>query len=345
MSSPTAAEAASGTSETERADGAVPDEPGRGRHATKPSEVPAKGWKDVGLRVVKEMQEDNVPLAAAGVAFYGFLAAVPALAALVSIYGLFATPRQVGSRVNDLFGALPEDARRLLSNQLKAIAGGSSAGLSLTAAVGILLSLWSASSGMAHLMQAVNLAYGEKHTRKFLKQRAMALGLTVGSLVVVIAAVTAMTVFPAALGATSLPTPLRALLNVAGWLVLALLFVVGLSVLFRYSPERDEPKWRWVTPGALVGLALWVTASVLFQVYAANFSSYNKTYGALAGVVLLLMWLFLSGLAVLVAAEINAELEHQTQQDTTTGPPQPLGERNAEMADTVGPSADALKHH
>jgi membrane protein len=308
----------------------------RGRQADKPSEIPAKGWKDIAKRVGKEMKDDHAVLSAAGVAFYGFLAAIPALAALVSLYGLFADPGQVQSRVEDLFGALPEDARTLLTSQLKAIVSSSGGSLTFGLIIGIMLSLWSASSGVSHLIEAMNVAYDEHDHRKFWKVRGLALLLTLGAVVFIVFAIGVIAALPAALGQSSLPGAVRWLLRVLVWPVLAVGFAFGIGVLYRYGPDRDEPKWRWVSWGAVVAVVLWIVASIVFQVYTANFGSYNKTYGSLAAVVVLMMWLFITALVIIVGAEINAEMEHQTAKDTTEGPERPLGQRDAEMADTVG---------
>ncbi|MCU1354298.1 MAG: ribonuclease [Acidimicrobiales bacterium] len=288
------------------------------------------------MRVSKRTVEDNVTLAAAGVAYYGFMALIPALAAMIAIYGLLVTPAEAAAKVGQLFGTLPREARTLLQDQVRTIAGSSSAGLSATAAVGIAGALWAASSGIAHLMVAVNQAYGEKHTRKFAKQRLIALAMTLGAIVLVGLAVLGVVVVPAWVGGSSLPVAVRLTIDAVSWLAVGAVFLLGLAVLYRYAPERDEPKWRWVSVGSVIGLVMWLAATLALRVYTASFGSYNQTYGALAGVVLLLLWLYVSALSVLVAAEINAEVEHQTARDTTEGPPQPMGERGAEMADTLG---------
>ncbi|MCU1452466.1 MAG: Ribonuclease [Acidimicrobiales bacterium] len=313
-----------------------PDAGGRGRAAASPGDIPPKGWKDILARVLKRTIEDNVSLAAAGVAYYGFMALIPALAAGISIYGLLVTPAEAAAKVGRLFGTLPSEARKLLQDQVRTIAGSSATGLSITAAVGVAAALWAASSGIAHLMVAVNQAYGEKHTRKFLKQRLIALALTIGALILVGLVVVGIGVVPAAVAKSSLPAVARLAIDAAAWLGVAALFLVALAVLYRYAPERDEPKWSWVTTGSVIGLALWFAATLGLRLYTAGFGSYNKTYGALAGVVLLLLWLYVSALAVLLGAEINAEMEHQTVKDTTEGEPRPMGERGAHMADTLG---------
>ncbi len=312
-----------------------PGEPGgdHGLDADRPSELPAEGWKDVLIRVKNQMRDDHVSLSAAGVAFFGFLSIIPGLAAFVSLYGLFANPDQVRSRVEQAFGALPSDARHLLTDQLSRLTESSRASLGFGLAVSLALALWSASSGVAHLIEAINLAYNEQQKQGFLKRRGTALLFTFALLVVGIVAAAGIGLAANVGGSNSL---VQWVVRVVTWLVVALLFIVILSVLYRFGPDRDDPKWRWVTPGSVTALVLWVAISVGFQFYVANFGSYNKTYGSLAAIVVMLFWLFLSALVVLVGAELNSELEHQTARDSTVGKERPLGTRDAYVADTVG---------
>ncbi len=316
---------------------ATPSQEGRGRDAGSPTDIPAAGWKDIAVRVKDDVTQKNTSLLAAGVAFYGFISLIPALAAAISIYGMVVDPQDAADRIERSLRVLPTEARELMSQQVESITSSSSSALSITAAVSIALALWAASSGMANLMKAVNQAYDELHTRKFFKQRGMALALTLGGIVLAGLALTALAVVPAI--ASDWPTPLDVVMTVVGWIVAAGLFLAGLAVLYRYAPERDDPEWTWVSPGAVLALVLWLLATLGLRFYATNFGSYNETYGALAGVVLLLLWLFVSAFAVLLAAEVNGQMEHQTVIDTTQGPDEPMGERGAEVADTVGRSS------
>ena len=317
---------------------AVPDD-GRGRQAERPGHIPLRGWKDILYRTRQEIKNDHTSLSAAGVAFFGFLAVVPALAALVSIYGLFADPAEVERRVTDLFGALPEEARALLTSQLHSVVDQSSGALGLSVLVGIALSLWSASSGMGHLIEAINVAYDEPETRGMIRKRGLALLFTVGAVIFVVVAVGVIGVLPAALDAMGLASGLRWVINLLLWPLLAVGFVAALALLYRYGPDRDEPRWRWVSGGSIVAVVIWLLASLAFRFYTANFGSYNETYGSLAAVVVLLLWLYLTAFVVLIGAQINSEMEHQTAVDTTEGPSRPLGERDAVMADTIGEEA------
>jgi membrane protein len=315
------------TSQAEVADG------GRGRRAERPQQIPPKGWKEIALRLKTEVKQDQVPLLAAGVAFYTLLSLFPAIIAAVSIYGLVADPDTVRSQLERLTELLSPETAAILGDQIKQITAGAGGALGLATVLGILIALWSASSGMKALVTGVNMAYDETETRKFLKLRGLALLLTLGAMVLMGVALALIVAFPALTG--DWPTALRWTASVLRWLLLAALLIVGLAVLYRYAPDRDEPRWSWVTWGSGIATLLWVAASFAFSFYVAQFGNYNKTYGALAGIVILLFWLYLTAFVVLVGAELNTEMELQTAEDTTAGPERPLGERQAHAADHV----------
>ena len=308
----------------------------RGRQADAPSAIPKKGWKDIAVRVKDSLRDDQVSLLAAGVAFFTLLALAPALAAVVSIYGLVTTPAEASKQIADFTTALPKDARSLLADQVKTVAGGNPRGLGIALVIGVLLSLWTASGGMKQLIEAVNVAYDESETRKFLRLRGLALLFTLGMIVVFVATLGLLAVLPAVVNSSAG----QVVANVVRWPLLAVLMAVALAVLYRYAPDRDNPKLRWVTWGAGIATLLWVVGSVLFTVYVSNFGHYNKTYGSLGAVVVLLLWLYLSAFIILLGAEINAEMELQTAKDTTKGPEQPMGTRQAYAADKLGPASD-----
>lgn len=313
-------------------------EPGnRGREAGRPGEIPARGWKDVVVRLKAQLKEDDVPLLAAGVAFFALLALVPTLVAVVSLYGLVADPSDVQRTVDDTLQAAPAEVRDLVSSQLESVIDSSPSGLRIGVFVGLALALWSASSGMKHLMGAITLAYDEVDDRKFLRLRGLALLLTVGAIVVALLALAGMVV-PDGLDDSGSTGTLRTVLQFARWPVLAVVVVLALSVLYRWAPDRDAARWRWVSPGALLATAVWLVASIGFSIYTANFGRYNETYGALGAIVVLMLWLYITAYAVILGAELNCELERQTVVDTTKGPDRPLGERDAYAADTIGRS-------
>jgi membrane protein len=308
----------------------------RGRAADAPTDIPARGWKDIAIRVKQRIKRDHVPLDAAGVAFFGFLASVPALAAVISVSGFVLSPDDAQQRVEDLFDAAPEEARDLLAAQLQSVSEGSGGALSVGIIVSLLLSIWAASSGMGHLMTAVNIAYAEEESRGWFKRKLLALALTLGAILFVLVAIVVISALPAVLRALDWPGPVRWLLNLLVWPVLGAIMAAGLAVLYRKAPDRRDAEWGWVSAGSIIAVIVWAIASIGFQVYTANFASYNETYGSLAAIVILLIWLWISTFAVLLGAQINAETEHQTTHDSTEGGEQPFGERHATMADTVG---------
>ena len=314
-----------------------------GRSAEHPTEIPKRGWKDVGARTLAETKADNVSLLSAGVAFYALLALVPALIALVSIYGLVADPTEVEDQVADLLGAAPQEVRDLIETQLQSIVEGSSRGVGLATIGGIAIALWSASSGMKHLVTAINIAYDEQETRRFLKMRALALALTLGAIAFLVAAFAVVALLPALLAGSDLDGPARAVINVLRWPGLAVAFGLALAALYRYGPDRDDARWQWLSVGAIVATVLWIAGSLVFSVYAANFGRYNETYGSLGAIVVVLLWLFLTAFAVILGAELNAETERQTAVDTTEGRDKPLGHREAHAADTIGPTAEQVR--
>jgi membrane protein len=304
-----------------------------GGDAAKPTEIPKRGWLQVVKRGWAEAKADQVPLLGAGVAFYGFLALFPSLIAIVLIYGLVADPAQIANQVGQLSGALPEDARRIITDQLQFVSTRETgAGIGLV--VAILLALWGASGGMSNLMTAISTAYDEEEKRSFIKKRLLALGMTLGAIVFMVIMLALVAVFPALADLIDNDV-VRILLTIVRWVLIAVLVSAALAVLYRVSPDRDAPKMRWVSVGAVVATVLWLLASAGFSLYVANFGSYAKTYGAIAGIVVMLMWLWITAYAILLGAEINAESEQQTVRDTTRGPDAPLGQRDAVKADSL----------
>ncbi len=311
--------------------------PTPGEEADNPREIPARGWFAVLRRTLREIGRDHLTLLAGGVAYAWFLALFPGLIAAVMTYGLVTDPAQVGQQIDELSTGLPADAQSLLTDQLRSIASGSEQGLGIALAVSIALALWSASAGVAGLVEAVNIAYDEDETRGFLRKRALALLLTLGFLVFLATAIGLVAVVPVVLAEVGLGPVAEVAVQVVRWGGLVLLAMVALGMVYRLGPDRNAPKVRWVSTGAATATLLWVAASVGFSFYVDNFGSYGETYGSLAGVVVLLLWLWITALVVLIGAELNGESEAQTARDTTVGPSQPVGERGAVKADTPPP--------
>ena len=306
-----------------------------GIHAEKPTQIPWRGWKQILKRSWAENKADNMPIIAGGVAFFGFLSIFPALIALISLYGLVASPETVARQVENLSAQLPDSAAELIGDQLTAIVNNSSSALSVSLVVSILAALWSASGGMGNLITAVNLAYDEVEARNFVKLKLLSLGLTLASIVFVIVTFGLLAVVPAVIEALPLGIVGTILAQVARWVLLLAVFAGSLAVLYRVAPDRDAPRFRWVSLGAVIVTVIWAAVSVVFALYVDNFGSYDKTYGAIAGVIVLMLWLYLTCYLILLGAEINSEAEHQTAEDTTQGPPQPMGQRDATMADSL----------
>lgn len=316
------------------------DEAGRGREAERPRDIPARGWFDVLKRVFKETSRDNVSLIAAGLALYALLAVFPALAAAVSLYGLVSSPEQIAGQIQNLSGVLPQQAADILRVALQNLASQQSQALGVGAIIGVLVALWSARKGMVALMTATNVAYDEEEERGFFKKLFVSLAFTVAAVVGFVLVVALAAAVPLVLRALGLPDVVQTVLGVLRWVVLWFLVVFALAVVYRFAPDRDHPKWRWVSWGSAAAATLWLVVSLLFSLYVRNFGSYGETYGALGGVVVLLMWFYLSALVVVLGAEINAELEHQTRRDSTAGREQPAGQRDAYVADTLGESSE-----
>jgi membrane protein len=314
-------------------------EHGRGRRARYPAEIPAKGWRDILTRVKSELGSDHVTLVAAGLAMCALLAVFPGLATAVAIYGLFSSPAQVVEHMQSFSGILPPGTWDLFKNQLQSVAGHAQSSLTFAALGGLIVALWSAKAGMAALMTATNIAYAETEKRGFVRQALVSLAFTIGAIVGFLFVLAIGFVLPLALKILGTSPWVQTLAGVMRWIVLWCVAVFSFAVLYRYAPSRTRARWRWVTWGSAIAATLWILMSALFAWYVGSFATYGKTYGALGGVIALLMWFYLSSLTVVVGAEINSEMERQTVRDTTEGPEAPLGERGAYAADTVGPTA------
>lgn len=316
----------------------------RGRQARHPGQIPLAGWRDVAARVRPKLRRDGVSLLAAGVGFFSLLATVPTMVALVSVYGLVADPADIQRTVDETLRAAPDEVRELVSSQLGTIVDSSPSGLRAGVLVGVVIALWSASSGMKHAIGALTLAYDETEDRRFVRVRGLALLLTIGGLAVAGLVVAGVVVVPSELDdAGGVSGALRLALIIVRWPLMAAAGLACVSLLYRWGPDRRPARWVWAAPGAVLASVVWVVASLGFSIYTSNFGNYNETYGALATVVVVMLWLYLSAYAVILGAEVNAELERQTVVDTTVGPERPLGERGAHVADTLGRSVVARR--
>jgi membrane protein len=281
------------------------------------------------------VSKDNVSLIAAGLALYALLAIFPALTAAVSIYGLFASPQQMADHMQSFQGVMPGEASQILEGQMKALSQQRQT-LSFGLVFGVLVALWSARKGMVAIMAATNVAYDEREERGFIKQILISLAFTVGAVLSFLVVVLLAVAVPLALELIPLGNFAQTVIMVARWAVLWLIAVLGMAIVYRFAPDRHEPKWKWLSWGSTIAATLWLIGSLLFALYARSSASYGETYGALGGVVVLLLWFYLTGYSLVLGAEINSEMERQTKEDTTTGPREPMGQRDAYAADTVG---------
>jgi membrane protein len=310
----------------------------RGRHASGPTRIPLAGWKDVLWRVYRESNEDRVMLIAAGATFYLLLALFPALAAFVSIYGVVANPQTIADHIAFLGGLLPSGGMDLIQNQIQSLAAQGSNALSFGFITGLLIALWSANSGIKTLFDAMNIAYEEEEKRSFIKRTLVSLTFTLGAILIGILFLITVGLIPAVLAVLNLGNWTETLVRMVRWPVMVLAIAAGISLIYSFGPSRERPKMRWLTWGAALATVVWIAASIGFSYYLENFATYNATYGTLGAVIGFMMWMWISVIILLMGAELNAEIEHQTVEDTTTGAPQPIGHRGARMADTIGKS-------
>ncbi len=324
--------------EKARTEDRVAPEAGRGRSADTPSEIPPKGWKDILLRVYHGISEDRILLVAAGVTFYLLLSIFPGIAALFSIYGLFANPADIAGHLDALANVAPGGAIDLLREDMTRLASNGGTTLGVGFLVSLAVSLWTTNSGVSAIFDALNIVYGEKEKRSVVKFYLTTLTFTLASIVFILLAIAVVVLLPVVLNFIPLPGGTDLLVKIARWPILFVLTALALAALYRYGPSRNEARWRWITWGSAFATVMWVAASVLFSWYVANFGSYNKTYGSLGAIIGFMTWIWISIIVVLVGAKLDAEMEHQTARETTTGKPKPLGMRGARMADTVGPA-------
>lgn len=315
---------------------AIAAQPGRGRDAHGPIGIPRRGLLDVAARMKDDILEDNLLLIAAGVAFYGILAIFPAITALMSVAGLLYRPEEVVSVLEGAAAIVPPDVSRILLTQAQSVAGTGDSGLTLGLVLGFSLAMWSASTGVASLVQGLNVAYDEKETRSFVFLRLRMLGLTIAIMLGLIVAAALIVAVPVVLSFMVINPRVELVVKLVAYIPLALIFIGGVMALYRWGPDRERAKWRWLVPGALAASVLWLIASMAFSFYVQTIGSYNETFGSVAGVIVLLMWLWLSAFVILLGAELNAELEAQTARDSTTGPREPMGHRGAVKADELG---------
>lgn len=317
-------------------------EAGLGRHAHAPTQIPWRGWKQVLKRTISEMISDRIGLAAAGCAFYATLALFPGISMLVSLYGLVFDPQTVEPQMKVLAHLLPAPAYALISDRIHMLVSKDQGTLTVGLIISLLITMWSSSASTKSMLAALNIAYDERETRSFIRYQVTALGMTLGAILGAALTLALLVFLPALLdflpnhlGVAAIEEQTQLLIRIGSPLLMVLFVVAAFSTLYRFGPARQEARWHWITPGAVVSTALWLFASWGFSYYVGHIASYDATYGPLGAVVGIMMWFFVTAYVVLLGAELNAELELQTAQDSTTGAPQPMGNRGAFVADHV----------
>src|SRR3954467_14450477 len=300
-----------------------PKQSGRGRHATSPWQIPWAGWKDILWRTYGQIGDDRLLAVAAGVVSYGLLAIFPAVTAFVSLYGLFAKASTISDHLSLAAGVIPSGGVEIIQEQINRITAKGDARLSLAFAFSLGLALWSANAGMKAVIDALNVAYNEKEKRGFIKLNLISLALTGGAILALLVALGSIVVLPLVLSSFGMGGWTETLLRVVRWPVLICLVVFGLAVLYRFGPSREAPRWEWLSVGSVTAAIAWLVGSALLSWYLANFANYDATYGSPA--IGMMIWMWMSSIVILVGAELNSEIEHQTAQDSTTGHEKPLG--------------------
>jgi membrane protein len=318
--------------------GAAKRPSGSGHNAETPTAIPARGWWAIAKRVAGNVSEDRLMTEAAGITFYALLALFPALAALVSIYGLFADPAAISDHLDAVSGVVPGGGMQIITDQVHSLTANGSKALGFAAVLGLATSLWSANQGTKALFDALNVVYDETEKRGFLLRTAITLAFTLGGILFVLIAMAAVVAVPIVLNFMGLGGVTDLLVRLLRWPVLLIAVAALLACIYRVGPSRESARWRWVTWGGGFAAVTWVIGSVAFSWYVSHFGSYDKTYGSLGAAVGFMTWIWLSATVVLVGAEVNAEMEHQTERDTTTGPERSSGTRGATKADAVAPA-------
>ncbi len=308
----------------------------KGHQASSPWQMPGVAWKDILARTYKRTWDDNVALVAAGVAFYSFFALLSLLGLIVLAYGFVADPLTVIDHMQALTAVLPTDVAKLIGDQLMTAVESSKKTKGIGIAIAFLVATYGGTNGAASVMTALNIAYEEKEKRNLLRFYLLAVTMTLGALIVALCALAATAALAYLQHLLPQATPLMVIAGkILGYLVLTLVAACIASVLYRFGPSREDAKWKWITPGSLFAALTWLLLTWVFGIYVSRFTNYSASYGSLGAVVALLTWMYLSAYAFVFGAELNSEIEHQTAKDSTTGSPEPMGDRGAWAADNV----------
>ena len=282
-----------------------------------PTDIPARGWKQIAWRTLQEMNEHRLLAVAGGVTYFSLLALFPAVASIVALYGLFADASAINDHLASLQGLLPGGALEVIGDQAKRVASKGNTRLGLAFLLGLGVSLWSANAGMKAMFDALNIAYDRSEQRGFFRLNLQSLLFTIGALAVVLLSLGAIVAIPAVLHLAALSPTLQWVLWTARWPALIGILMMALAVLYRYGPDRGKIPWRWITPGSTLAAIVWMIGSMLFSWYVGNFGKYNETYGSLGAVIGFMTWMWLSATIILIGAELNSEIEDQAARKTS----------------------------
>jgi membrane protein len=316
-------------------------EPGRGRNAEIPEAIPLRGLRDVLWRVVHQLSEDRVTLIAAGVTFYLLLGLFPAISALVALYGLVADTSTMTEHLRELSGMLPAGGFDLIAERISSLSASRNSTLGLTFFASLSIALWSTHSATLAIFDAMNVAYDETEKRGLIRLNLVGLGFTICAMVSAALIIGLVAIIPLVLTYIWLDRFEEQMALIVRWPILFLIVAIATTAVYRFGPSRQPAKLRWLTWGSVLVTVSWFLMSLGFSFYLKHFANYDATYGTLGALIGFLVWIWLSILILIVGGELNAELEHQTAKDTTTGSPRPMGRRGAYVADTLGVSSEA----
>jgi membrane protein len=311
-------------------------EQGRGRQAEAPWQIAWPGWKDILWRTYQQTSDNRLLALAAGVVFYGLLALFPALAAFVSLYGLFAKTSSLSDQLALVAGVFPDDAIGIVRDQIARLMIKGDAKLSFNFIAAFCIALWSANAGTKAIIDALNVIYKEKEKRGFVRLNLVSLGFTLAGLVALTLGLTSIILLPQLLDYFGLEGWSQLLVRLVRWPALLLATILCLSFIYRFGPSRREPQWQWISVGSIAASIVSLITSSLLSWYFSHLANYDAAYGSLGAMIGTMLWLWALAVVVLLGAQINSEIEHQTAMDSTVGRPKPLGQRGATMADSVG---------
>ncbi|HSJ68375.1 MAG TPA: YihY/virulence factor BrkB family protein [Anditalea sp.] len=305
----------------------------KGLHAKKPTNIPWSGWKEILVRVKDKMDIKNIPVMAAGVAFYFFLSLFPAMLAIVTLYTLITDPLLVREHLEKLSQIMPPGVHEFLSDKIMNIADATDNSKNIGLALSFILGLGSANKGTLYLFRAINEIYDEENKRNFIKQNVITIGFTLGLIIIGILSILMIVAYPIINQFLDINGLFERIVTFSRWIILAIIFLFCIGLIYQFAPQRSHPRFNWVSPGAILATVLWLLGSLILTIYVLNFDKMEELYGQISALIVLMIWLNVTSFVILLGAQVNAEMEHQTDQDTTQGKRKPMGERHAHYAD------------